>query len=309
MPFWLTLAVSGLLIGLLYSMMAFGVVLIYRSTGILNFAHTAIAAFFALLFRSLVEDHGWPKWLGLPATLAVAFVSGMILYHLVLRRMRHAPVLNQVVATLALALVVQAVIGVVFSTNIRTIPALFPLTTTEILGLSLSWHQIGVALTGAVVAGALSYYFSRTRSGLSIRALADNRQGAALMGISVVRSEALIWGIAAVLAALAGILLGPLTLVDLRTVASLMVKVFAAALIGGLAGYGGAVGGAILLGVAEAEFAGYVTSPEVRESLPFFLVIAALLFRPALQAHWGTLRARFVSLAPAGARSAGGVGP
>lgn len=292
MPFWLTLAVSGLVIGLLYSMMAFGVVLIYRSTGILNFAHTAIAAFFALLFRSLVEDRGWPKWLGLTATLGVAFVAGVVLYHLVLRRMRHAPVLNQVVATLALALVVQAVIGVVFSTNIRTIPALFPLTTTNVLGLALSWHQVGVAVSGAVVAVGLSYYFSRTRSGLSIRALADNRHGATLMGISVARSEALIWGIAAVLAALAGILLGPLTLVDLRTVASLMVKVFAAALIGGLAGYSGAVGGAILLGVAEAEFAGYVTSSEVRESLPFFLVMVALLLRPVLLAQWETFRAR-----------------
>lgn len=307
MPFWLTLAVSGLVIGLLYSMMAFGVVLIYRSTGILNFAHTAIAAFFALLFRSLVEDRGWPKWFALPATLGVAFVAGVLLYHLVLRRMRHAPVLNQVVATLAVALVVQAVIGVVFSTNIRTIPALFPLTTTDAFGLALSWHQIGVAVTGAVVAVGLSFYFSRTRSGLSIRALADNRQGAALMGISVVRSEALIWGIAAVLAALAGILLGPLTLVDLRTVASLMVKVFAAALIGGLAGYGGAVGGAILLGVAEAEFAGYVTSPEVRESLPFFLVMGALLLRPVLLSHWGTLRARVAPPTAAAVKPIGGV--
>ena len=306
MPLWVTLAVSGIVVGLLYSMMAFGVVLIHRSTGILNFAHTAIAAFFALLFRWLVVDRGFPKGLSFAVTLALAFLFGVALYHLLFRRMRQAPLLNQVVGTLALALVVQAVIGVVFSTNIRTVPALFSLQTTQVLGLSLSWHQLGVGLTAVVVAVALSLYFSRTRSGLSIKALADNRQGAELMGISVARTEGLVWGIAALLAALAGILLGPLTLIDLRTVASLMVKVFAAALIGGLAGYEGAVAGALLLGVAEAEFAGYVTSPEVRESLPFFLVMLALLVRPLIATRWNGARDR-LRLAMAGRSEPGGM--
>jgi branched-chain amino acid transport system permease protein len=289
MPFWVGLLISGLVVGCLYALMTFGVVVIYRATGVLNFAHTTMAALFALVFGRAVEDWGLPKPVALVVTVAVAFVAGVLLYGVVLRRLQGAPLLSQVVATLAVALALQALLGVVFSTNVQTVPALFSTDSVNVLGIQLSWHQIGVSVTTLLLGAGLALLFARSRAGLAIRAVAANADSSRILGVNVERTEALMWGLATALAAVAGILLAPLTLVDLRTVATLMVKVFAAALVGGLGSYGGAVLGALLLGATEAIFGGYVRSSEVRESLPFFLIMAAVGLRTLLLpwvAHW-----------------------
>ncbi|MEW6473484.1 MAG: branched-chain amino acid ABC transporter permease [Actinomycetota bacterium] len=298
MPFWMTLLISGLIVGCLYALMSFGVVVIYRATGVLNFAHTTMAALFALVFGRLIEDQGVPKPMALVLTVAFAFGAGVLLYQLLLRRLSGATLLSQIVATLAVALLLQAVLGVVFTTNVQTVPALFSTRAVSVLGAQLSWHQIGVAITTTLLGACLAVVFGRSKVGLAIRAVAANRDASRILGVNVERTEALMWGLATALAALAGILLAPLTLVDLRTVASLMVKVFAAALVGGLGSYGGAIAGALLLGGTEAIFGGYVRSSEIRESLPFFLVMIAVGTRALLIPWIAHLRASRSAAAP-----------
>jgi branched-chain amino acid transport system permease protein len=302
-PFWVGLLVSGLVVGCLYALMTFGVVVIYRATGVLNFAHTTMAALFALVFGRMVEDQGVPKPLALVLTVAVAFVAGILLYGLLLRRLQGASLLSQVVATLAVALTLQALLGVLFTTNVQTVPALFSIKSVDVLGIQLSWHQIGVTITTLFVGLGLALFFGRSRIGMAIRAVAANPDSSRILGVNVERTEALMWGLATALAAVAGILLAPLTLVDLRTVAALMVKVFAAALVGGLGGYGGAIFGALLLGATEAIFGGYVRSSEVRESLPFLLMMTAMGIRTLVLPWLAQVRA---ALRPAPVPAAAG---
>lgn len=283
MPLWITLAVSGAIVGFLYALMAFGVVLIYRSTGVLNFAHATMGSFLALLFQRIVNEWGWPK---LPALLFVVVVlgglSGLAFYYLVFYPLRDKGVLNQVVATLALTIVLTSLsIRFTGSSGLASVN-IFSAGTVKVAGIFLSWQQIGSAVLAVIIAVLLTLFFRRTRTGLAVLALSESRVGAQLVGIPIRRMEALVWAVGTALAGLAGILLAPLLLLALGTALPLMVKVFAAALVGGLLSYGGAVFGALLLGITEAEFAGYVTSSNLRESLPFFLVMLALIARPLL---------------------------
>lgn len=283
MPLWVTLAVSGVIVGFLYALMAFGVVLIYRSTGVLNFAHATMASFLALLFQRLVNEWGWPK---LPALVFVVVVlgglSGLGFYYLIFHPLRDRGVLNQVVATLALTIVLTSLsIRMTGSSGLASVN-IFSSGTVKVAGIFLSWQQIGSAIVAVLIAVLLTLFFRRAGAGLAILALSESRVGAQLVGIPIRRMEALVWAVGTSLAGLAGILLAPLLLLALGTALPLMVKVFAAALVGGLLSYSGAVFGALLLGITEAEFAGYVTSSDLRESLPFFLVMLALIARPLL---------------------------
>lgn len=290
MPLWVTLAVSGAIIGLLYSLMAFGVVLIHRSTGVLNFAHATLGAFLALVFQRLVEEWGWSKYPALLFTVVgLGGAIGLASYYLVFLPLRDKGVLNQVVATLALTIVVTGIaVDMTPSFGLQSVNV-FSAETVEIAGINLSWQQLGSAATALALGALLTLFFRRSRTGLAVLALSESQIGSLLVGIPIRRLEAMVWALGTILAALAGILLAPLLYLTPAASLPLMVKVFAAALVGGLAGYGGAVFGALVLGIGEAEFAGYVTSSNLRESLPFFLVMLALVLRPVITSRLAEL--------------------
>lgn len=301
MPLWVTLAVSGAIVGFLYSLMAFGVVLIHRSTGVLNFAHATLGAFLALVFQRLVAEWGWSKYPALLFTVVgLGGAIGLASYYLVFLPLRDKGVLNQVVATLALTIVVSGIAVDMTPTFGLQSVNVFSAETVEVAGINLSWQQIGSAAIALALGAVLTLFFRRSRTGLAVLALSESRTGSLLVGIPIRRLEALVWALGTILAALAGILLAPLLYLTPAASLPLMVKVFAAALVGGLAGYGGAVFGALVLGIAEAEFAGYVTSSNLRESLPFFLVMLALVLRPVITGRLAQL-ASWRPLARAGA--------
>lgn len=274
-------ALTGLSAGSLYALVALGLVLIYRSTRVLNFAHGDIATLATFVaFSILSRDHAFPVALagslGVGAAVGVAFYLGI----LVPAQRRGATLLGMVILTLGLALVIQGVVVYTWGAEPAALP--FPISDTrtyrlgEVVVSQLSLATMAVGLLGS---GLLYLLVQRTRLGLAMRATSENVMAAQTLGIPTRLVLGVAWGVASALGVVAGIFLAPALLLDPVFMLDPFLKGFAAAVLGGLNSLPGAVVGALLLGVAESLTGGYVTI-QFKNTLAFVVIIVVLLVRP-----------------------------
>ena len=272
---------GGLSAGALYGLMALGLVLIYRASEVVNFGHGDMAMIGTFVAYTLLQAR-WP----LPIALLGAVLFGALLGALVegglLRPARHrrASPLTLVVITLGLALVLNGLAGFLWGHEIRTFPtlvsgpplALGPARITREQAFNLS---VGIGL-GLVLYGFLRF----TWSGLALRAVIQNPEAARLVGIPVDRFFLVAWAMGVALGAIAGILAAPLIYLEPNAMLALLIKGFAAAVLGGMTSLPGAVIGGWLLGVLENLVAGYIAT-ELKTPFAFALIVAVLAVRPA----------------------------
>lgn len=271
--------VSGLATGSLYALVGLGVVLLYRSSRVLNFAHGDIAtlgafAAFLLMARTV------PFAAAVPAGLAAVAALGAAFYFLVLRPAKEATLLGKIVLTLGLALMVSGAIQVVWGTDTQVFP--FPLSDTRVYRLGqivVSEMMLGTISAGIVLMLGLYALVQKTKVGLAMRAVAQNPDAAQALGIPARRIHALTWGLASALGGAAGVLLAPVVYLDPFMMLDPFLKGFAAAVMGGMDSLPGAVLGGFLLGITESVFAGYV-SFKFKTTLAFVIIIVVLLVRP-----------------------------
>lgn len=275
------LVVSGLAVGSLYAIMAIGFVLIFKTTDVVNFAHGDMAMFSA--FTALIALQGWgfPFWAALLIGVAVGFALGM-LANLLLRPAvsRGASVFSLMIATLGISLMLNSVAGNLF--GYQTVR--FPYAVT---GPPLVWFEaIRITRHNAlvfVIAGALALILfvllKYTRLGTAMRAMAQNARAARLMGVSVRNVSLLAWGIGAALGAVAGVLVAPVVFLDLNTMVLVLIKGFAAAVLGGFTSLPGAFVGGLLVGVLE-NFLGFYVSSQFQSTFVFLLIVIVLAIRP-----------------------------
>jgi branched-chain amino acid transport system permease protein len=271
--------VGGLAAGSLYALVALGVVLLYRSSRVLNFAHgdmATLATFvaFTLLARAL------PFAVAIAGGLAAAAALGTAFFFLVLRPAKESTVLGKIVMTLGLALVFSGVMQVVWGTDTQVFP--FPLSDTRVYRLGeivISEINLGTIGAGLVLVTALYALVQHTRVGLAMRAVAQSAVAAQALGIPSRRIYAVTWGLASALGGAAGVLLAPVIYLDPFMMLDPFLKGFAAAVMGGMDSLPGAVVGGFLLGIAEALFAGYI-SFKFKTTLAFAIIILVLLVRP-----------------------------
>ena len=272
----------GLLTGLAYAILAVGIVLVYRSTRVINFAHGEIGAFAAALLAKMTLDWGVPYWLALPAVLAVGALLGALIELGVVRRLFRAPRLVLLVATIGVAEVVF--LFRILLPRIDT-PGPFPSPLKrefEVAGVLLGSPQLMVlAFVPAVITG-LALFLNRTPFGIAIRAAADNQDRALLGGIPIKRVSTVVWALAGLLAALTVILLDPLrsTIVGFPSPSvgpSLLLRALAAALVGSLVSLPLALAGGLLIGVLEAVVFANAGNPGLVDALLFVLVIGLIL--------------------------------
>jgi branched-chain amino acid transport system permease protein len=272
---------TGLSAGSLYMLVALGLVLIYRSTRVLNFAHGDIATVATFVaFSALSRQYSFFAAFG--ASLAAGAAIGIAFYFGVLARAQREGVnlLGMVILTLGLALVIQG--AVVWYWGAEPVSLPFPISDTRtytIGGVVVS--QLSLASLGAGVAGSLLLYLlvQKTRLGLAMRATSENVMAAQTLGIPTRRVLAVSWGVAAALGVVAGIFLAPALLLDPFFMLDPFLKGFAAAVLGGLNSLPGAVVGALILGVAESLTGGYLAI-QFKNTLAFVIIIAVLLVRP-----------------------------
>ncbi len=285
--------VGGLTAGTLYGLVALGIVLLYRSSRVLNFAHgdlATLAAFvgFTLLRRiqprtvlPIVPQATW--WTFLPAmagSLLVAALVGVAFYFLIIRPVKEATLLGRIVVTLGLALVINGLVVLLWGADTKVFP--FPLSDIRVYrlgGVVISQLSLGLTTAGLLLVALLYLLVQRTRVGLAMRAVAQDLTAAQALGIPSRRIFALTWGLAGMLAAAAGILAAPVTLLTPFMMLDPFLKGFAAAVLGGMDSLPGAVLGGWLLGLAESLFAGYI-SFKFKTTLAFLIIILTLMIRP-----------------------------
>jgi ABC-type branched-subunit amino acid transport system ATPase component/ABC-type branched-subunit amino acid transport system permease subunit len=277
------IVVVGLMTGLAYAVLAAGLVLIYRATRVINFAHGEIGAFGAAVLALLVLDHGWNFFIALALVLVIGGAVGAAVELGVIRRLFHAPRLIVLVATIGVAQLLffaQAILPGV--ENLSRYPS--PIDRTIELGnlLLRSEHFMVLAFVPACVAG-LTIFLTRTPYGLGVRAAAENGDAARLAGISVKRVSTLVWVLAAVLATLSAVLLNPLRggivggAMGAALGPGLLLRALAAGLIGRLTSLPLTLLGGVLIGVVEAVLIVNVAAPGAADLAVFALVLGLVL--------------------------------
>ncbi|WP_245670840.1 branched-chain amino acid ABC transporter permease [Nocardia flavorosea] len=279
--------IEGLSAGALYAGMALALVLIYRFTGIVNFAQGELAMFSAFLAWQLVQS-GTPFWLALPVTLAISFAGGMLIERIVIRPVEGAPELTLVIVTVGLFFFVNAAAGWIWSYRLKSFPNPFPEGALRAGGVTAGYGNLGILAVVAVVMALLYVLFRYTRTGLAMRAVAANPQSARLMGIGVGTVLALGWGLAAAVGAVSGVLSAPLLFLEPNMMGGVLIYAFAAATLGGFDSPGGAVAGGLIVGVAETLAGAYldVIGTELKIGVPLVIILGVLLIRP--QGLFGT---------------------
>jgi branched-chain amino acid transport system permease protein len=273
--------IDGWATGSLYAALAIAVVLIYRSTGIVNFAQGEMAMFSTFIAWGLLQA-GFPLGLALLATLGLSFLGGMLLERVIIRPVEGGEVLTLVIVTLGLFILVNSGAGWIWGFGNRSFPSLFPDDSIDIAGVGIPVESIGIVAVLIAVVGILFLVFQRTKVGLAMRAVAMNPASSRLVGISVGRTLMIGWGIAALVGALAGALIAPRLFLDVNFMGSVLIYSFAAATLGGFDSPFGAVLGGWIIGIAENLAGTYVDfiGADLKILVPLFAILLVLLFRP-----------------------------
>lgn len=274
-------ALTGLSAGSLYALVALGIVLIYRSTRVLNFAHGDVATLGTFVAFALVSQ-GYPFSVAFPVAILVGALAAVAFYFGVLipAQRQGATLLGQVILTLGLALIFQGLIVYQWGAEPDRFP--FPLSDSKTWKVGPVFiSELSLGTFGAGLVGSLLLYVlvQKTRLGLAMRATSENLPAAQTLGIPTRRVLGIAWGVASALGVVAGIFLAPALLLDPFFMLDPFLKGFAAAVLGGLNSLPGAVVGGLILGVAESLAGGYVTI-QFKNTLAFVIIIVVLLVRP-----------------------------
>jgi branched-chain amino acid transport system permease protein len=272
------LTVNGLADGAILALAALGFVLIYKASGVINFAQGFFLAVGAYVLWTGMVEFGLHWTLAVLMALAVAVVLGLSVERLVLRPLVGQPTIAVIMVTIGLAQILAALIQLVWGTEPRTFPDFIPSGAVEILGARVSEDRLwALGLTALALLG-FGLFFTRSRHGIAMRAVADDQQAAMVMGISVRRTFALAWALAGVSAVIGGMLVANLTGVS-QNVAGFGLLVFPVVILGGLDSIPGVVVGGAIIGLLTEYTGGYVGGG-LQTVIPYVALVLVLLVKP-----------------------------
>ncbi|MBK9607891.1 MAG: branched-chain amino acid ABC transporter permease [Betaproteobacteria bacterium] len=270
---------SGLVTGGIYASVALALVMIYQATHLVNFAQGELAMFCTYLAWTML-DAGFPYWAAFAATIALAFVCGVVIERVVIRPIGESSVLAVVVVFIGLLVIFNSLAGWIFTYTVKPFPSPFP--AEPLFGNHyVSSHGIGAIGVTLVVLALLYAFFRFTSLGLAMRAAAQNPVSARLVGIRVGWTRALGWGLAAAVGSIAGMMVAPTVYLDPNMMAGILLYAFAAALVGGIDNPWGAVAGGFLVGVLENLLGAYVIGTELKLTVALVLIVGVLVIRPS----------------------------
>ncbi len=273
----LTLTVAGLANGSLYALVALGLVLIYKTQDVVNFAHGEVLMIGAFAGYTAYQIAGWSYPLAFLAAIVFCGVLGAVTERLCFRRLAHHHHITLAMVTVGLSFAFKGLARIPFGADLYTFPPLFQDTPPIILGSAVITPQNLVTIAVALLLTLLLFLFFRaTTLGKQMRATQQNLTGAKIVGINTGRVFLLTWGVAAAIGGAAGVLLGPSSLLFPDMGGNFLLKGFAAAVLGGFESVPGAVIGGLLIGVIEKLFGGYVST--AFEHISAFCVIIVVLF-------------------------------
>jgi branched-chain amino acid transport system permease protein len=275
----LSAAVSGVALGLLYGLIGLAIVMLYKSTGVANFAQGTLATLGAFVGFALISDLGLPLYLSIALSLVISALIGVIVFVVVMRPRPEAGNLNQTVRTLALSLLVLAVMDAQWPRSPYRFPAIIEGGGVTVAGVVLPGQNLLIAAVSTVVAVLLWAFFKYTNVGLSLRAMAEQAETASLLGLRSSRLGATTWAISCTLGAIVALLLAPSAFLFPSVMDSYMMFVFTGIVLGGLTSLPGALVGCVIVGVIS-NVTVVSFNFELSVVVVFVLMLTGMLLRP-----------------------------
>jgi branched-chain amino acid transport system permease protein len=276
----LQLIINGLLLGGMYALISIGLTLIFGVLEIINFAHGEFLMLAMYAAFWLFQLYGIDPYLSMVIILPLFFLIGVLVQRVTIQPIINAPPLNQIFMTVGLSMVLQNVALFVWTADYRTVKTTYSGLTLKTAGLLISFPRLVAFLLAMGLIAALLIFLKKTYTGKAIRALAQERKAAMLMGINVYRTYQIAFGIGSACVGAAGAMLIPVYFV-FPSVGSLFVLIaFVVVILGGYNSLIGSLIGGLMIGVVES-FSGFFISPHLKEAIYFVIFILILLFKPA----------------------------
>ena len=280
--FFLDLIINGLLVGLMYALVALGFVLIYKATSVINFAQGDLVMFAGYAAAFLMVDLGVPLWLVLIIVSVGMVLLGFLQERIILRPLVGQPVISVIMVTIGLSFVLQGLVTILWGAKTRAL-ALPVRVEPYIIGpVFISPINVVAAIIAIAFLILFGLFFTRSRMGVAMRAVAHDQQASMVVGIRVPRVFALSWAIAGLAATAGGIIWGNQMGVD--TFLNLVgLKVFPVVILGGLESIGGVIIGGLIMGMVESLAAGYIdplVGGGTKDFVPYVLMVLVLFIRP-----------------------------
>lgn len=278
MNLFLEYSLVGLASGGMYALIALGFVLVFKGTGVFNFAQGELMMVGAYVYLAVTQLIGAHWTIGLLASIGVGFAVGAFVERLILRPLSGQPSLSIVMATVGIGLSLKGGIGLIFGPDQQQLPELLPRKPVFLGDILIPGGVFWTFVVSVAIVVACLGWFRFTRSGVSMRAAASNQANAYAVGINVPLMSALTWGIAASTGALAGVLLSALNSLTPH-LGDLALAVLAVLIVGGLDSLGGVIAGGLIIGWLQAMTGAYLGG-SWREVMPYAVVLLVLLVRP-----------------------------
>ena len=271
--------INGLAEGSVYALLALGLVFINRITEIATFAHGEVSALAAFIGFTVFHYLGAPFVVAIVASVVAGAVIGLLVERIVIRPVQTSGLLATVVVTLGLFFVIHGSVKAIWGPDVRPYPSIFGEGTVRIGGTAFSAQHLGVMVTAFFIAVGLAAYLRWTRTGLALRAIPQNRFGAALIGLNLRRLTSTAWIVGSAVGAVAGVLIAPLTFLNSNMMQAPIIKAFAVAALGGLSSLVGAFVGGLVLGVIENVAVLYIPT-YLKDTIAFVFILVVLLVQP-----------------------------
>ncbi|MFN3954170.1 MAG: branched-chain amino acid ABC transporter permease [Pararhodobacter sp.] len=278
LAFFAQITVNGIAVGAIYALVALGIVLIYKATEVLNFAHGDLLVLSAFTAWALIALAGLPFWMALVITAALVAALAYGLDAVIIRRIAGQPQFSGVMLTIALAFMLRGLVSMGFGAESQSYRTPWSGRSTEIMGLAFA--NLELVIMGVVMAVTLGLYlfFRNTRLGVAMQASSQNQLAAYLNGVRVKRVNSLVWALGGATAAIAGVFLAPITLVD-TSLWLVTLKALAAIVLGGFGSIPGAILGGLLIGLIE-QYAGVYLPHGFKDIAAYLVLILVLILRP-----------------------------
>lgn len=279
--FFAEVVITGLLTGVMYSLVALGFVLIYKASGTFNFAQGVMVLFAALTLVGLME-HGVPVWLALILTVAVMVVLAFVVERVMLRPLVNQEQIILFMATIGLTFFLEGFGELLWGSNVKALDIGVPDRSFEVGGMLLNEFDLFAAAIGAVLVAGLAVFFQKTPIGRALRAVADDHQAALSVGIPLKTIWVVVWSVAGIVAMVAGIMWGAKSGVQF-SLSLIALKALPVLILGGFTSVPGAIIGGLIIGVGEkvAEvYWGPLVGGAIENWFAYVLALVFLLFRP-----------------------------
>lgn len=282
MAMLLQFVITGITVGMVYSLIALGFVLIWKSSGVANLALGQLVLLSSWFTYAMLVQVGLPLWLGFLLVLIFSIVLGWLIERIILRPLIAQPILALITVTLGLAFFIQGAVSFVWPKSVAALPRIFPEGTIHVGTAVVSQEYLWAAGISLVLFGLLSLFFKYHKMGIAMRATADDQMAVQACGIPVTRIFSMAWIFTCVLAAIGGILMSSIGGITFGLVETGL-KAFSVVILGGLDSFLGAIVAGPIIGLAENLGGGYLTSltwPGVKEVIPFIIIIIVMFLKP-----------------------------